>query len=190
MAVSRRRFLKSTAGSMSGLLLTAGCTAFEGRASKAKRPNVVFVIADQWRACDTGFAVEPRQSVSAVWDDQVALSAYHLPDFVPGKRARIVLWWRTLRQTDRNYSAFVHLLNAHGAKISQFDKLPLSDFYPMRVWPQNADQRDTYPIKVPEDADLDGAYLAIGLYDRHTGQRLPVSQDNIPIGDLFRLPLE
>jgi hypothetical protein len=145
-------------------------------------------------ACDGDFAVEPRQTVAAVWEDQVALSGYHLIDVMPGGRARVVLWWRTLRRPDRDYSAFVHLLDAQGSKIVQYDKLPLNAFYPMRAWPQNIDQRDSYPLKIPAEADLQGAWLAIGLYNARNGQRLSVVQAgapaDVPVGDYVRIPLD
>ena len=54
--LSRRRFLQSTAGGLSAMLLTGGCASLDRSESKATCPNVVFVFADQWRACDTGYA--------------------------------------------------------------------------------------------------------------------------------------
>jgi hypothetical protein len=140
-------------------------------------------------ACDGDFALEPRQDIDAVWDGQIALSAYHLVDMRPGKRARVILWWRTLRRPDRDYSVFVHLLDRSGTKIVQYDKLPLSNFYPMRAWPVNVDHRDSYLLKIPPDADLEGAWLAVGLYDARKGQRLPVLQADMPAGDFARIPL-
>jgi 4-amino-4-deoxy-L-arabinose transferase-like glycosyltransferase len=124
--------------------------------------------------CDGQFAVEPRQPLEAVWDGQVALDAIRLVDLAPGSEARVVLWWRTLRQPDQDYSVFVHLVDAEGAMIAQYDKLPLNAFYPMRAWPPGVAQRDVYPLKLPADADLEGAVLAIGLYNAHDGVRLPV----------------
>jgi hypothetical protein len=141
-------------------------------------------------ACDTAFSIEPRTAIDAAWDDQISLSAYSLNHFDPGRQAHIVLWWKTLRRPDKNYSVFVHLVDAKGQMITQFDKLPLSDFYPMRSWPLHVDQRDDYPLKIPAHADLDGASLVIGLYDHQTGQRLPVIQDGAPAGDAIRLPLD
>jgi mannosyltransferase len=140
--------------------------------------------------CDGDFAVEPRRPFDAVWDGQIALGGYHLIDVAPGSRARVILWWRTLRRPDRDYSVFVHLLGADGLKIAQYDKLPLSDFYPMRAWPLEVDQRDSYPLKIPGEADLQGAYLAVGLYDARSGQRLPVAQAGLPAADLVRIPLD
>jgi 4-amino-4-deoxy-L-arabinose transferase-like glycosyltransferase len=135
------------------------------------------------------FEVEPRQDAYAVWDDQLLLSAYRLVHFRPGVQAHVFLWWQTLRTPDKNYNTFVHLLDAGGQMITQFDTLPLSDFYPMRAWPLHADQRDDYPLNIPAGTDLDGAWLAIGVYDRATMQRLPVIRDGVPVGDFIRIPV-
>ena len=140
-------------------------------------------------ACSGDFALEPRQAIDAVWDGQIALRGYHLVDLAPGSRAHVVLWWQALRRPDRDYSVFVHLMDAQGTRIAQHDKLPLNDFYPMRAWPQDVDQRDSYPLRVPAEADLQGAWLAIGLYDARTGQRLPVAHAGVPAGDWVRIPL-
>jgi mannosyltransferase len=136
------------------------------------------------------FAVEPRRPVDAVYGDQIALTAYRLLHFRPGQQAHVVLWWRTLRRPDKNYTAFVHLVGAHGEIIEQYDHLPLSDFYPMQAWPIGVAHRDDYPLNLRADTDLDGAWLAIGLYDRQSSARLPVSIDGEPVGDHYRVPLD
>jgi hypothetical protein len=139
-------------------------------------------------AC-ASFAVEPRRAVDAVWDDQISLSGYRLVHFEPGVQAHAFLWWQTLREPEKNYNTFVHLLDANGQMLTQFDTLPLSDFYPMRAWPLYTDQRDDYPLNVPADADLEGAWLAVGVYDRETMQRLLVAQDGVLVGDFIRIPV-
>ncbi len=136
-------------------------------------------------SCQTDFTPEPRQVVNAILGEQIMLHAYHLIDMRPGRQAQVVIWWRAIRRPDKNYTAFVHLLNAQGKVIAQFDKLPLSDFYPMRAWPLNLDQRDAYPLDVPKGTDLKGAWLAVGLYDHRTGRRLLVSGG----GDFVRIPV-
>jgi hypothetical protein len=140
-------------------------------------------------ACDNQFTLESRHALDAVWGDQVALSGIHLDNVAPGSRARVILWWRTLRRPDRDYSAFVHLVDASGQIVAQFDKLPLNPFYPMRAWPTYTDQRDVYLLKIPEDADLEGAWLAIGLYDARNSRRLGMRQGDQPVDDHLRLPL-
>jgi hypothetical protein len=143
--------------------------------------------------CDGQFAVEPRQPTNIVWGDQVALRGIRLVDLAPGNRAQVVLWWRSLRRPDHDYSVFVHLVDKQGVLITQHDKLPLNAFYPMRAWPQNVDQRDAYLLKLAADADLEGASLLIGLYDARDGQRLSVSASEADpagwvAGDHIRVP--
>jgi 4-amino-4-deoxy-L-arabinose transferase-like glycosyltransferase len=140
-------------------------------------------------AC-TPFAPEPRQSIDAILGDQVALTAYRLIHFEPHKQAHAFLWWRAIRRPDQNYSAFVHLVGADGEIITQYDHVPLSDFYPMQAWSTGVDLRDDYPLNLPADVDLEGAWLAVGLYDRVSGQRLPTRVDGVDTGDLIRIPLE
>ena len=136
------------------------------------------------------FEVGPQRPVDVVLGDQLALTAYRLIHFVPGQQAHVFLWWRTLRRPDKNYSAFVHLVGADGQIVKQFDHLPLSDYYPMQAWPTGVDHRDDYPLNLPADVSLDGAWLAIGLYDRASGTRLPVLVDGQPAGDAFQVALE
>jgi hypothetical protein len=144
--------------------------------------------------CDGQFAVEPRQPIEVVFGDQVALNGIRVVGLEPGNPAHVMLWWRTQRRPDRDYSVFVHLVDKQGNMIAQNDKLPLNAFYPMRAWPLNVDQRDAYPLKIPADADLDGASLAIGLYHAQDGLRLPVSATQSDpaewvAGDHIRVPV-
>jgi hypothetical protein len=136
------------------------------------------------------FAVEPRQPVDVVYSDEIALASYRLIHLRPDRQAHVFLWWRTLRRPDVNYSAFVHLVGVEGQIITQYDHLPLSDFYPMQAWPIGVEHRDDYPLNIPADADLDGAWLAIGLYDRQSNVRLPVTVGGDPVGDHYRVPLD
>jgi mannosyltransferase len=142
-----------------------------------------------WAEC-APFAVQSRQALDAVFDEQLALTAYRAMDVRTGAQAHVLLWWRTLRRPERNYSAFVHLVGGDGQIITQFDHLPLSDFYPMQAWPVGVDHRDDYPLNIPSDADLEEAWLAIGLYDRASDVRLPVRVDGEPCGDAVRIPLD
>jgi len=167
--------------------LRTGCT-FRGehwQTETGESPIRILNFAE----CGADFGPERREALDAVWDGQVSLSAYHFPDWDGAQRVYVVLWWRTLRRPDQNYSVFVHLVDSTGTMVTQSDKLPLNDLYPMRTWPLSIDLRDTYLLKVPEGANLQRAYLLIGLYDSQTGQRLPVSRNGLPAGDSVRLPL-
>jgi len=142
-----------------------------------------------WAEC-APFAVQSRQALDAVFDEQLALTAYRAMRLRAGAQAHVLLWWRTLRRPLRNYSAFVHLVGGDGQIITQFDHLPLSDFYPMQAWPVGIDHRDDYPLNIPSEVDLEEAWLAIGLYDRASSERLPVRVDGEPSGDAIWIPLD
>jgi hypothetical protein len=60
----------------------------------------------------------------------------------------------------------------------------------MRAWPVDVDHRDSYPLKISADADLEGGWLAVGLYDARNGRRLPVVEDGESVGDFVRIALD
>ena len=53
MTIDRRRFLAAAGAASAGLL--AGCASGAGAAGARRTPNVVFVLADQWRAQACGY---------------------------------------------------------------------------------------------------------------------------------------
>ena len=57
-AISRRHFLATTGAATAGLLI--GCATAAAPTGGAKKPNVVFVLADQWRAQACGYAGDPN----------------------------------------------------------------------------------------------------------------------------------
>jgi len=59
-SMSRREFLyQSILGLAAGTLIGAGKKAIAGKKGPG-RPNIVYVLADQWRACATGYAGDPN----------------------------------------------------------------------------------------------------------------------------------
>jgi len=56
--INRRRFLAATGTAAAGLL--AGCASEAALRGKGRKPNVVFVLADQWRAQACGYAGDPN----------------------------------------------------------------------------------------------------------------------------------
>jgi len=57
-AINRRHFLATTGTAAAGLL--AGCATAEGPETSRRKPNVVFVLADQWRAQACGYTGDPN----------------------------------------------------------------------------------------------------------------------------------
>ncbi len=48
--INRRKFIKATAAASIGASLSASCAA-----SRAEKPNILYVFSDQWRQCDHGY---------------------------------------------------------------------------------------------------------------------------------------
>ncbi len=80
--------------------------------------------------------------------------------------------WRVLHQPDKDYTLFVHVLDANGNKIGQQDAQPFDGQYPTGLWERGERVRDTRTLALPPEA----RQVRIGWYDAHTGQRLPAQK--------------
>jgi 4-amino-4-deoxy-L-arabinose transferase-like glycosyltransferase len=90
----------------------------------------------------------------------------------PGSPLEVTLHWHALETPDRNYHAFVHLLNAEGDILAQHDGLPQGGERPPYGWLPAEYIADSHRLHLPVTLD-DGDYrLAVGLYDPITAQRL------------------
>ena len=86
----------------------------------------------------------------------------------------LTLYWQSLAPFDRDYTVFVHALDANGEIIAQADQEPQGGNYPTSMWSAGEQIRDEYRLTLPSGAR--GAYrIELGLYRRDTGARLPVS---------------
>lgn len=84
----------------------------------------------------------------------------------------ITLYWRALAETDTDYTAFVHVLDANGQIIAQNDSLPRGGSYPTSLWAEGEYVADT--IRIPTD----GNAIEIGWYVAETGERLKTPEGN------------
>jgi arylsulfatase A-like enzyme len=57
-SLTRRQFIKTAAAMMP--VATAGCQLFAPKTSAMRKPNIVYVLTDQWRAQATGYAGDPN----------------------------------------------------------------------------------------------------------------------------------
>ncbi|WP_420631974.1 hypothetical protein [Candidatus Leptofilum sp.] len=107
-------------------------------------------------------AAAPRlsglQTSEAVFGENIALAGYRAE--VAGNQVRVTLAWQALAEMTRDYTAFVHLLDAEGNLVTQLDRPP--DGYPTSVWQPGELVQDTYQIQLP-------ANLPPGTYTVQTG---------------------
>jgi hypothetical protein len=85
-----------------------------------------------------------------------------------GDQATLTLHWRCLKQPDRDYTLFIHVLDASGAIIAQQDAQPAQGTYPTGMWDPDEQVLDRHMIELPERASS----LRIGWYAPPDGARL------------------
>lgn len=118
--------------------------------------------------------------------DGIQLDAFELAaDRVArGEPLALLLYWRALKPIPKNYTLFVHLVDARGNIIAGYDSQPHQGAAPTLSW--RADIPVADGIIVPIDANVaPGDYvLEIGWYEPSSGQRLAVlDQSDQPSGD-------
>jgi hypothetical protein len=104
----------------------------------------------------------------------VELAGYDLASPVATSRAPIslVLHWHALETPDRNYYAFVHLLDGDGNIVAQDDGPPGNGDLPTLGWLPGEYLSDPHILQIPFDLPPGTYRLAVGLYDPATRARL------------------
>ncbi len=92
----------------------------------------------------------------------------------------VTLTWTALSKPARNYTVFVHALDANGIMIGQHDGVPADGSDPSTLWDPGNVVQDHHRLSMAGAAKLE-----IGLYSAPDLQRLPVSTG----GDFFEQTL-
>lgn len=94
---------------------------------------------------------------------------------------QVILTWHANRKPLRDYTVFVHALDAAGKLVGQNDSKPARDSYPTTLWDAGETIQDLHQL----DGNLGSAIqLEIGLYSRPSLERLSVvDSQGRPIGD-------
>jgi hypothetical protein len=96
-----------------------------------------------------------------VISDQFELVGYDL------KNDSITLHWRALKETDVDYTLFVHMLDATGQIVAQNDSQPRNGSYPTSMWVIGEYVGDTIKLNT-----VAGAAIEIGWYEQESGTRV------------------
>jgi len=116
----------------------------------------------------------PTHPLTADFGDEIRLLGYDVGPVQPGQPFAVTLYWQALRETEEDYTVFVHLVDPQtGQIIAQIDEGPMQGAYPTSLWMTGEVIRDAHTLSIP--AIPPGTYtLRIGLYIPLTGQRLTV----------------
>lgn len=119
-------------------------------------------------------AYSPQTRTDANFGDKAKLIGYDVNS--DSNSLHLTLYWQSLALFDRDYTVFVHALDASGKIVAQEDQQPQAGNYPTSIWDVGEQVRDDYRLALPPGAR--SAYrIEIGLYRVDTGARLPVSGD-------------
>ncbi|MFN2230034.1 MAG: CotH kinase family protein [Anaerolineae bacterium] len=114
------------------------------------------------------------------------LVAYDLPveQATPGESLPLTLYWQASAKLGRDYTVFVHLLDATGEIAAQWDAMPRENTFVTTAWPVGEIIDDPHPVPLPEGIPPGEYRIALGVYDRPTSDRLPAyGPDGEPAAD-------
>lgn len=96
------------------------------------------------------------------------------------------LWWQALREPDKDYAVFLHLLDSQDVLLAQNDSMPASGASPTGIWQEGDVIGDEHFLSHAAEAKT----LLIGVYDPNSGERLAATLDGQPLPDnAFRFTL-
>jgi hypothetical protein len=91
-----------------------------------------------------------------------------------GDAAGTLFYWRALKQPERNYARFAHLVDAEGRLVAGRDVAPLLGDRPTGAWQPGELLADFEPFGLPPlPVAPTTLQWEVGFYDPETGQRLP-----------------
>jgi hypothetical protein len=128
----------------------------------------------------------PEHAAEATFGGALRLLGYDLEAGSGGEGLVLSLYWQALAPVERNYTVFVHLVDAAGEILAQGDGPPLAGGYPTSYWRPGEVVVDVHDVEF--DGSREGARLLVGLYTLDDGRRLPVTagpyagQDYVPLG--------
>ena len=129
------------------------------------------------RRSPPGQVLGAQEAVSGTFGDAIELLAFdsYVRQVHPGSQLTVVLYWQTTAPLDKNYRVFLHLDGPDGQTYAAADELNPANI-PTANWPPGLYVRNPLTLDLPETLPPIRYTLTAGLYDHHTGERLPVAQ--------------
>lgn len=119
---------------------------------------------------------QPDNPLDINFANQIRLLGYDADTHAPkaGEDWDFTLYWQPTAGMDRDYTVFVHLLDAGGTLVGQADGLAFMELYPSSHWVAGETLDDAHRLSIPPSAPAGKYRVLIGLYDATTGVRLSV----------------
>ena len=105
-----------------------------------------------------------------------------------GQPLTLTLYWSARARPSRNYTVFVHLLDAQGHLLTQADSPPQAGQYPTSLWDTGETIADRHVLDVPAHLPPGSYSVEVGIYRSDSGQRLSIlDSSGQPQGDRILL---
>lgn len=160
-------------------------------ARNAAGHNIPYFVGQVKVTPASPYVAAPGHTTDANFGDQLRLLGYDLPTSAhSGETIPLSLYWQATQPPGADYQVFIHLLDAAGQAVAQFDGPPRGGAYLTSAWGAGESVPDTHSLALPTTL-APGAYsLAVGLYRLDGGERLPASGADTAAGSAVRVPLE
>jgi hypothetical protein len=119
-------------------------------------------------------------TLKARFDQNITLNAVMLPPRLSAP-LRLTLFWQSTGPVAGAYTVFVHVVDANGTMIGQWDQVPGSGAAPTTGWLPQQLVIDDYQIPVQLTEAVWPVRVLVGLYDPVTGNRLAVEETTLPV---------
>ncbi len=99
----------------------------------------------------------------------------------PGDVLEVTVYWSPPTRTALPYTVFIHLFDPAAGSLAQRDTYPGGGNWATTVWDPGRPFVETYRLHLPSAAAPGSGYILLGLYERNSGERLPLhGADAVP----------
>ncbi len=92
----------------------------------------------------------------------------------PGDTPELALMWHALGRQNRNWTVFVHLVDAHEQIVAEDNRSPQDDAFPMLQWVAGDWVEDRHPLALPASLAPGEYHIRVGLFFPRTDRRAGV----------------
>jgi hypothetical protein len=92
----------------------------------------------------------------------------------PGDTPELALIWHALGRQNRNWTVFIHLVDAQGQIVAEDNRPPRDDAFPMLQWVAGDWVEDRHPLALPANLAPGEYHIRVGLFFPRTDRRAGV----------------
>jgi 4-amino-4-deoxy-L-arabinose transferase-like glycosyltransferase len=126
-------------------------------------------------------ALDAIPSCNVTFAGKLQLAGFSLRHTDEGLEVK--LRWRSLKPVDRDYWCFAHVLDHAGNVAGYLDHQILNGDPPTRMWKEGDTALERLFFRPPALPNGEIYKLRLGLFDRASGERLPISSSDFPLAD-------